>query len=162
MKHGTGGIRTLDTLAGTPDFKGENKGASRRQRRPRRRRKAGTDRSCRIQRRLQKKKRADFSQGVTVYVGVSLDCEGKKGLCCRVERMTLHPRVTMLSTLQAARGEAFVVPCRVAYRELGVEWTGPWRYSCAGHLDGKGRGDWIGDGEDAAALAWLLEGEVRR
>lgn len=89
-----------------------------------------------------------------------------------VDRMTLHPRVSTLNTYKAFMGEAFVVPYRVAYTDAFVD--GPWRKSCVGWLNREGcnypllpckcefGGEVIGNGSDEAALAWLLEGEVRR
>lgn len=84
-----------------------------------------------------------------------------------VERMTLHPRVSTKSTLAAWNGEAFTVPHRVAYRgylrDCDIFGHGPWRYSCLSRqVDGCLHGVVIGDGSDAAALAWLLEGERAR
>lgn len=161
---GTGGIRTLDTLAGTPDFKSETRSASERRARRRRRQKYRNRRPIPQKTSGSARKVTDFSQGdVRVYLLRSHENPDWRGLLNSVsERMTLHPRVSTLDTFKAQAGEAFVVPHRVAFRWLSLS-PDRWRKSCVGRLDrGEDGGDVIGDGSDVAALAWLLEGEVRR
>lgn len=169
---GTGGIRTLDTLASTPDFKGtkpkrasvRNRGGSRRGVT------AGTANSARY--RTKKKRLTENVQGPVVYLLRSFDVDGGEGERGAVERIALHRRMSTLSTRHAHDGEAFRSPFPVGYRLVIEGDDTQWRYSCIGMGGGVDYtfsdttrprpGDVIGDGSDEAALAWLLEGEVQR
>ena len=161
---GTGGIRTLDTLAGTPDFKTDSRTSKTRRRGARRRQRRSANAA-----RYRKKRRipqvpSDFWQGPIVYLLRSFgDAAGHN----TVERMMLHPRVSTLNTAAARSGRAHTVPHRVVYRYVYA--FDPfaescWRMSCVSRAVDRTHeaGAVIGDGSDAAALAWLLEGERAR